>query len=392
MTRPFWMALLFAAALFACQKPAQVPDRIDGLYFADSAFPSSGYGLSKLLLLEQGLFELLDGTELAQRGTFEAHDGLIRLRPVGTGTRVELETTYAVVDGHLLLGVLRHVDGEPHRWTSAALPPEVLGQAWMESPHPAGFRIDWDMREGAWRFTSGARHVELSGVARLENPADGGRSFVPVFRRPAQRGGVDDPAGMLAEKRTAMDMGARFGWEAPPEVPLDWDGELVRLRNGEGSPGMRAADVLRDPFANGRPPPYQRRGDIVVTPWTVDLGPVGLLPVRADPWTHEGTYVSGDEELVVSARPSPGESQGDPYLRIFRHPGEESRCLYVPDARGLVAWKLGMTHPPMDHWDKPTLVVCFALADGRFVRYISSGGCSGATPSSLGVFQRRGGP
>jgi hypothetical protein len=125
-----------------------------------------------------------------------------------------------------------------------------------------------------------------------------------------------------------------------------------------------------------------------MTPWTVDLGPVGLLPVRVDPWTHEGTYVSGDTELVVSARPPPD----DTYASAFRKTGDESTCHYLPDARGLAARDLGMEHEPMNHGDKMTFLVCYALADGRFVRYVSSGGCFGGAPESLEVFQRRATP
>ncbi|QSQ25391.1 hypothetical protein JY651_10875 [Pyxidicoccus parkwayensis] len=383
------MLLLLTAILCACQKPAVVPESVDGLYFADS---HSGYRLGppRLLLLEQGLFELLDGEELLQRGTFEMHDGVLRLKPVGTGSRVVLESTYAVVDGHLLLGVLRPVNGEQHRWISSALPWEFLAEAGMLRPQPAAFRIDWDMREGQWRFSSGARQVVLSGVARLENPADGGRSFVPVFRRPDRRGGVDDPTGMVAEGPVAVGLSFRFGWEAGPEDPLEWDGALVRPRSSDAGPGMAPADVFREQFqSDGGASTYRRRGDIVMTPWTVDLGPVGLLPVHVDPWTREGTYVSGDKELVVSARPPP---QDGTYAAAFRREGDESTCHYLPDARGLAVWSLGMEHEPMNHADKTTVMFCFALADGRFVRYVSSGGCNGGRPASLDVFQHRVGP
>jgi hypothetical protein len=89
----------------------------------------------KLLLLEGGLFELLRGArgdELALRGTFELRDGLLRLKPAGLGPGRELETTYAVVDGRLLLGVLRRVGGSRNAWSSSALPAELLGVRELE--------------------------------------------------------------------------------------------------------------------------------------------------------------------------------------------------------------------------------------------------------------------
>jgi hypothetical protein len=255
----------------------------------------------------------------------------------------------------------------------------------MTGAQPAGFRIDWDMGEGKWRFTSGARQVVLSGVARLEHPEQGERSFVPVFRRPARRGGADDPSTQLA--RTDSEVGLTLGVLSPfglvpePHAPLEWDGERVRLQNA-------GADLSRSEYAYA----YERRGEVVVTPWTVDLGPVGLVPVRADPAAVSGTYVSGNEEFVVSTqrRPlSPSEKLSGGYDMGILEPGNERWCQYAPDARGLVFWNLGDAHPAMGHWDKPSDAFCFALGDGRVVRYLSSRGCGGMSPARLDVFQRR---
>ncbi|MFP2903941.1 hypothetical protein ACLESD_02470 [Pyxidicoccus sp. 3LFB2] len=386
------MVLVLAVLLGGCQQPGKVPERLDGLYFADPGYYAAEH-TTKLLLLEQGLFELLQGTELSLRGTFEARDGLLRLKPVGGGAA--LETTYAVVDGRLLLGVLRQVGGERHRWTSAALPSEFLGRDRRVRASVEAFRIDWDMRGGEWRFTSGARQVLLGGVARFEHPEHGGRLFVPVFRGPAQRGGRDDPARMLAESQQVLghELGRRsqFGLEAAPEAPLVWDGEQVRLRQGDAGPRRPAETILR--LFETTADTYARRGEVVVTPWTVDLGPVGLLPVRADPSKLAGTYVNGDTEFIVTAQPPTPSPQAAEYAMVgLYHPDQEVTCHYAPDARGLVTWTLGDRHFPMGHGDMTEHVFCFALADGRVVRYRSSGGCGGMSPSALDVFERSASP
>jgi len=380
------LATLLLTLLGACRSQAPA-DNLDGLYFSDEG------PIPRLVVLKQGHFALHEHDRLLRRGTYEARDGLLRLKPEGSGTQAELRTTYAVVEGRLLLGVLRRVGGERHRWTSAVLPTEFLGRDTLlgrpSAYRPGDFRIDWDMREGSWHFTSGARRVVLRGVARFEHPANEGRTFVPVFRPPAQRGGEDDPATMLDDRDS---LGRRqwwpfpFGWEAEPQSPLEWDGERVRLRDANGSvPGTLSSNTYT----------YERRGEAVVTPWTVDLGPVGLVPVRADPSALEGVYVSGAAELFVSPQRRPDVRCGDDppeYKPRYRVPGEEQWCQYAPDARGVVTWGLGDAHPAMGHLDKAFTVFCFALADGRVVRYITSGGCSGKVPAKLEVFQRDSSP
>ncbi|WP_205525921.1 hypothetical protein [Pyxidicoccus trucidator] len=387
--------MFLVVLLGACQQRGTVPERLDGLYFADRGVFDTN-SAPKLLLLEQGLFELLQGTELSLRGTFEARDGLLRLKPVGGGTATTLETTYAVVDGRLLLGVLRQVGDARHRWTSAALPSKLLGHERMVPTQPEAFRIDWDLREGEWRFTSGARQVVLNGVARLEHPKLGGRLFVPVFRSPAQRGGGDDPARMLVDHQRvvghALGTQSLFGLEPASAAPLVWDGAQVRSRNGGAGSGMKPAELVLRILSESAGTSYERRGEVVVTPWTVDLGPVGLLPVRADPSKLAGTYVNGDKEFIVSAQPPSPSPQAEMYAMIGQyHPEREVTCHYAPDARGLVTWTLGGDHM-MGHWDKATRMFCFVLADGRVVRYRSSGGCGGMAPPALDVFERRTSP
>ncbi|NMO15873.1 hypothetical protein HPC49_26935 [Pyxidicoccus fallax] len=380
MMRDFKWLVLFAALLGACRQPPAPSYRVDGLYFADHGIVSE-LEAPKLLLLEQGRFELLRGKDVLLSGTFDADAGVLRLRPVNGAVGAELEATYAVVDGRLLLGVLRRVDASRPRWRSAALPAEFLGLQRMAKVQPGAFSVDWDMDTGEWRFTSGEREVVLSGVARVESSADGERAFVPVFQRPERRGGGDDPEAMLQAGREhaggALEEPSPFGLMVGTDAELVWRGGVVRTRNGGSGPWEAAR-------------PYERRGSVMVTPWTVDLGPVGLLPVRAEPAAVAGTYEYEDEAFVVSAQPPPSRSD-DPYATGFRYRGDEQRCHYVPDERGLVARDLGMDHPPMSHWDKPVTLFCFSLGDGRFVRYVSAGGCNGGSPADLTVFHLRGG-
>lgn len=385
------LPLFLAVLLGACQHRAPVSKTPDGLYFVESNGGVSD-APPRLLLLEKGLFEVLEGNTPREHGTFEARDGLLRLRPASQGKGAELETTYAVVDGHLLIGVLRHV-GDERRWTSSAFPDVLLGREPMNREHRGdAFRIDWDMEEGTWHFTSGGHQGVLNGVARFEPPAQAGRSFFPVFR-PAASGAEQDTAAMGKDRGhpDGVEWGVfyRFGLQASPEAPWDWDGSLARVRPGTDARRSKewSYDLKRAPSHF-----YERKGDVVVTPWTVDLGPVGLVPVRAEPSSVAGSYVSGKEALVVSLQPrEPQTSNGYIIEGLFLDVHTDAGwCHYAPDARGLVVWEShAVGHPGMNHADKPYTLVCFALGDGRFVRYISSGGCSGMARPELDIFQQR---
>ena len=122
---------------------------------------------------------------------------------------------------------------------------------------------------------------------------------------------------------------------------------------------------------------FERRGDVLVTPWSVRLGPIGLQPSRVSPEHLTGTWRHGAEEVEVRLEEPPAPPWG-----AFGEPEGRPVVGFRPDAFGVVSRLVPFRgHAPMGHADYSLHELWFATGEDRLVRLRSSGGCGGLTPS-----------
>lgn len=293
---------------------------VDGLYFL-SAPPGS----SRLLELRGQKFVVsidhryrIEGTAHWSRTEGASAQGVLRLAYFDGAGRRDLTTglvSCALVDGELWAGVLHaEVATDPVVWRGAFECPRLFMPA-ASAPPPG--RVEWRVSEGTWTFRplDAAEPIEQNGLT-----------------------------AELAERFELRFEKAPFG------------------------------DAFGFPFA-GRS--FERRGDIILTPWSVRLGRGGLRPVRMTAERIRGVWRHGNDEVEMT-----------PDAKLLRWsllaPPQDAKprqILYSPDVRGVSVWVVPFVgHPPMSHGDYPVHEYWLAVAEDKLVRYSFRGGCHGQTP------------
>jgi hypothetical protein len=138
---------------------------------------------------------------------------------------------------------------------------------------------------------------------------------------------------------------------------------------------------------------YYKLEDIIVTPWSVDFGPCGIFPKAFNADEMMGEWKSENEELNKSAENKyqyPGRfsiiepERSQQYNLPLRGPRPTTsiftRIQFKPDERGIahfhIAWDC-----VMNHMDFPISGVLIPFEKGRLIRFISRGGCSNEIPA-----------
>jgi hypothetical protein len=256
----------------------------------------------------------------------------------------DVVASYAVVDGELWLGVLRR-EGL-NRWRGRLFGAD--GHARLLPPPRLGGSIDWD--RGA-----GTLALDLVSWSRQRGP---------MFPRPYR-------AETLPPMRLEHVMERHID---------DVDGGTLLI------PVFPEAEVAHDsplePIVGQRRRPWRQHGDVMLTPLSQSLGPVGMLPAAAPvraigSWTGPRLPSAPDigrtpappsmtlslvataaelEPAYVIWPSSRGKPPGPHQLPHADHPH--------PNARG-VSYSAYGHNCVMGHGDEPGALVWFPLADGR---------------------------
>ncbi|MEZ4475667.1 MAG: hypothetical protein R3F60_33685 [bacterium] len=245
-----------------------------------------------------------------------------------------VRATWGLVDGDLWIGVLRRA-----------------GDAWegqLELPRvPTPTRLRWLPRAGRLEVAGSAGEVAFEGVG---TQALDEHTFVLVHRHEESfRASVGGAAGRALGDLRCFATGRL--------------GTICRIGV------LPAGPVVDDPLL--RPVAWRQHGDLMLTPWSVMLGPAGRVPHRAAP--AEGQYagaadapnprvaLSADTLQIVAEAPPPlWTDLGD----LARGTPRPSAVAWSPDDRGISRVTYGHDCQ-MGHADLRGELAWFPLSDGR---------------------------
>ena len=398
IARIFVLAVaLMACAVAAAAEPPAAAD-LAGLYVL-SATPGSAHCL---LLDADGTFGATLTTSGNALPTVRGHwtvdaAGLLRLRYFNGEKPVAVVTTCAVVDGHLWLGVFRK-SAHPKRdlWVMETRNMGVFGTLTGRAPN---CRIVWLMDAGTWSciyrpLRGGENVARFAGISILRvsanQPPD--RRFLPIFPKDITfptpnsfpklsmyfRHGTHlgtysvVSVGLLATKEWTLARAA--GAFRPPLTQLDTFRKLVSIQSRAA-----AGDTVIHRT-------WEQRDNVILTPWSLDLGPAAVVPLKKDFPKLPSQWKSADiadkrVKVIVDLTPAADRIPTPPG---WRPTPEQMKTLFDtatfrPNVDGVSvvrwSWDCGA-----GHMDVAGHLVSCITKDGRFVRWIYPGGCGGQFP------------
>jgi len=338
---------LCLSGLVCGQEAVADAERFDGIYFL--------YGGRRILRIEKNTFRLrksdsyyegeLSGTFIF--GSFLFFDGFKEAR---------VDATMGVVDNHLWAGVLCRMKGHDGKeswgggWDGAAFfaPP---------AEDAKDLRLAWCPEDGSWYYFRRFDHKE-----NIKHEVRGIKM-------------VSDPRGKNGTSRFTLLHSEEF--RRFPYLVNQWDiDEAKKHSHKEGK---------EDEWFEKLGHYFERKGDVVLTPWSVDLGQIGLKPVEIQEKDVLGTWSDeADGTLVEFHRqdeaPKPDRSQL--LMGLFGKRDRESinkmfeHAHFKPNLFGVTHYATGW-NCVMGHMDFPFHVYWIPLTKTRMVRYVSKGGCYG---------------
>ena len=256
-----------------------------------------------------------------------------------------VRATWALVDGDLWLGVLHRTGGT---WQ---------GELQTTRPAAAPSSVRWQPRRGVLTLDTPAGSVTLPGVREVRTQAD--RFALVHSDAAAYRAASVGPIGQTLDAHRCAGIGA-VGTVCP-------FGVLPVGRLDTGDPWVRRTA-------------WRRVGDVMLTPWSIRLGPAGFGPSGAPPvhGRYEGLVQSTAlrlddartrlalpvESLTIGGQPAPEELSGRLDAFGYRAEPRPGSVTWSPDARGVSRATYGHDCV-MGHADVPGILAWFPLADGR---------------------------
>jgi hypothetical protein len=179
--------------------------------------------------------------------------------------------------------------------------------------------------------------------------------------------------------------------------------KLAADADADGGAGMTRETLeerLRavEPRGTSRSATYERVGDTMIAPWSIDLGPVGLMPVKAAAAEQVvGEWIGADGRTITVRAPAKDGPLAPllPSPLVFGRPEGAwvermiSELTFQPDARGIsmkvYGWNCGM-----GHMDLRGLIYSFTTADQRLVRITYPAMCARwpQDPRPIEIFHR----
>jgi len=318
--------------------------------------------------------------------------GLLRLKYFNGESIVPVVATCAVVDGHLWVGVFRKTK-HPKRdeWVMETRNVGVFGTLAQRAPD---CRILWLMDAGTWTCTSPQRQPGGDSVARCagirvvrapaSKPPD--MRLLPLFPKTISFPKLSAylghgthlgaytvvPLGILGDPQWSMASAA--GAFKPPLTQRDAFRKLV---------DMQSRGVSEHSPIHGT---WEQRGNAILTPWSLDLGPAAVVPLKKNFPKLAGQWKSvenADKRIKIIVDLGKGKTPVAP-LPQGRPTPERLRTLFDtatfrPGADGVSVVRWGWDCVA-GHQDVPGHIVSCITKDGRFVRWIYPGGCHGMFP------------
>ena len=282
-----------------------------------------------------------------------------------------VETTAAVADGHLWIGVLSRVqrpNGEDE-WQYICTDPEVFALDRRSLPAQ---RIVWS-NDTWWFYPDGEilkKRLAVKGVRRVYPDRAEWKDDRFLLR-----------FGNAPEARALLD-----------RVPKSWLTEDEAARKDGALPQERELTLGW----------CMERPEAIITPWSIDLGPAGLVPQRTDRKAVGGTWISqtDQEETVTFGATEEARARFAWAAMLGRRPDTraavrrmltEGSAFFDPDVHGISHTITGWDCC-MGHVDTPFHIHWLMLEDGRLVRHISQGGCMGGSRGRGVEFFQKGPP
>lgn len=379
------IALPPSAAPAANSNAAKSPDNaaknkessLDGIYFLPA-----DRGEARLLRIAANRFDIrlignLGGTVT---GIFSGGRGAVNLLYFNGAKRVRCESTSAVINGRLWVGVFQRDQHRSKRFICRTLNTDVFGSAQAGMPHGT---IYWDMDKATWTLTPphDAAHdaTIIDNVQILRHPDDkDDRRLVPIFNekllpKVATIFRNDGPTGY-------RDWASWCAVSAGIFVADDWQFENQPKKAGDDA-AARKAMIDQTLRVNVGRQHYEQHGDVILAPWSVDLGPVGMIPTKDKAAKLTGEYVAVDnDKLKVTVASPPLTPKKDDVSAAIKHFAfgrkslEQWEAVFKtldqnPDDWGVHRRVLN-DNCMMGHADWPGYDFWLPLPKGRLARYI----------------------
>lgn len=400
-----WLfAMFFAGGLVGAAEGPPAAAKMDGVY----ALPGA-----RLLRIDKDKFDISYDSRFGERAKISGHvfetDRQLQLFYFNGTAEIEVSVTAAILEGHLWIGVMR---GWKDHWSTSASNPELF---WVGENHIPNGSVTWDTAKGTWTYEPGSTSWRgiLEGVKEV--PAGKGRLLEKSSRTVAA---IETDGGTRSEGEVGKWMQSLPQWSPKPTARSPLAGSMgVHLSAVVMNPGWKIGaasskedkvlttdDVLEalKPLEKTAPrnASYEKVGDIMIIPWSIDLGPVGLTPAKADERAIVGKWIGADkkkvtvEKAVADARPYPLLLAGGrlPAAQIER---TISELPISPDDGGIrtkgYGWDCQMNH--MDHGGA---IYWFVTAEKRLVRILYPAYCDGgsggwAQKAQVDVFEKQAG-
>jgi len=292
-------ALFVVAIVFCCVSSLRAEGQVDGVYFLPAE-----QGTSHFISIQgrsfRSLFRgMIRGEVKGHCNGGEADAGELSFFYFNGEEIARTEVTYGVVDGELWLGVFRRGSGVgKDNFHCNLRGMKFFGP--VSKLLPEG-QLLWEIEAETWRhyrfpkLASEETKIESVRLLKAAPTANGSvkmRPIFPITAREDLRTVFADPwfSGHSPSKIDNGRIGlfAKKDWEFEPEDETN----LVELLPKPETDTMRSY--------------YRQVGDVIIAPWSIKLGPVGLKPVAKKFAEVEGVWVDStraDRLVEVIAAP-----------------------------------------------------------------------------------------
>ncbi len=364
---------------FAFSPPIATADnqspRVEGIYFLPD---NTGY--TRLLRIQKGRFDVrqlgnLGGTV---SGYFSGGQGGVHFIYFNGEKQIRCVCTSAVIEGRLWVGVFVRDRYDKQLFTCRTLRTGLFGPAQVGMP--AG-TIRWHFGESTWSLTPPHDNFNKSTVIKtrrvVHHPDDeDDRRLMPVF----------DQADHKTMATVFRDDGPRSyrdwaGWWAIGAglfVDDKWNLDQKLKDAGDDAAARRKAidDALHVNIGRRT---FEQHGDVILTPWSLDLGPIGMAPASVKNDELVGEYVAlHDDKVRITVKKSKQKKEDLlPHLEHLafgqRTPAQWRTLLTTlevePDDWGLHRRVL-YVNCMMGHADFPGYDLWLPLSGNRIARYV----------------------
>lgn len=367
---------LFALSLLAVTPLSLRADEkptLDGVYFL-----AADRGEARLLRINKGRFDirLIGNLAGTVSGYFSGGEGGVHFIYFNGAEQVRCVATAAVIDGRLWVGVFYRDPHQKDLFACRTLHTGLFGPE--QYGMPAG-TIRWDMGKSTWTLTGPHDNFNKSTVIEnvrvLRNPLDEkDRRLMPVFRD----GDREKVETIFRDEgpRNYRDWAGWWALGAGMFVDEDWRLE-EKLKEAGDDAGQRKKIIDTALRVNVGRRVFEQHGDVILTPWSVDLGPVGLVPAEVETKQLIGEYVAVDHAKLRVTIEEPKKDDPPPHIRHLRpglHTAEQWRALYSTLASNPDDWgvhrRVIHENCMMGHIDYPGYDFWLPLGDGRLARYL----------------------